>query len=103
MTTSHKVIVTVLYPRREMSSFDMEYYLNHHIPTTNAAWVGYGMTSCTVCEVDKDSEFAIQVTMTWKDKDGWNDAQKAESTKKITADIENFTNVRPITVIGTVV
>jgi hypothetical protein len=100
-----KVIVTVLYPRQGMSSFDMEYYLKHHIPKTNAAWSGYGMTNCTVCEVDKESEFAIQVTMTWRDMNGWNAAQNAGSTQDIMADIDHFrfTNVRPITIVSTVI
>jgi hypothetical protein len=104
MKVAAGVIVTVLYPRQGMSSFDMEYYLRHHIPTTMAAWGEHGMTDCTVCEVNKESEFAFLVTMTWRDMNGWKAAQKADATQKIMSDIDHFkfTNVRPTTIVGTV-
>lgn len=100
MAAESNVVVTALYPRRDMASFDMEYYLNSHILLTRATWSQFGMINCSVYETDKNSDFFIQVIMTWKDMDGWNAAQNAESTKKIMADIDNskFTNVRPVMV-----
>src|SRR4051794_15645387 len=96
MSDTPQVIVTVLYPRKGMTSFDMEYYLKKHIPVANAIWGEFGMTSLIASEIE-DSDYAVQATMTWKDKAGWEASQKAESNKKVMADLEGFkfTNVTP--------
>lgn len=104
MPDSPKVIVTVLYPRQGINSFDMKYYLERHIPTTTEIWGNLGMTSCMVSEVEEISDYAVQTTMGWKDMESWGAAQSAKATQIIMDDVEGFkfTNVKPVTIVGTV-
>jgi len=103
MESKPTAVVTVLYPKKNMSGFDMDYYLNHHIATTKAAWNPHGMSSCTVCEVtDDDAEFTVVVVMAWKDLGAWEEAKNGEAAMKLAADVQNFTNVTPIMIAGKV-
>jgi hypothetical protein len=69
--TKSKVVVTFLYPKKGMSSFNKDYYLKHHIPSTEAAWTPLGMTRCIVCDVEGKSEYAFSVVTLWNDGDEW--------------------------------
>jgi hypothetical protein len=102
MATESKVIANVLYPRKNMSSFNMDYYLNHHIPATKASWLPLGMTSCIVCDVDDDAEFAVMVIITWRDVASWDAAKNGGAAQKLAEDVRNFTNVPPVTIVGKV-
>jgi hypothetical protein len=92
--------VTYPYSREDSSRLDLDYYLNHHIPTTKAAWESLGMTGCIVCDVDESSEFALVVVMLWKDRAAWDNAKVAEVTQKLVDDVKNFTDVIPLVVPG---
>jgi uncharacterized protein (TIGR02118 family) len=104
MSNLPQVIVTVLYPRHGMSSFDMEYYINRHIPVAKNIWGPFGMTNLIVSEAEKNSDYAVQATMMWRDMDAWKASQEAESNQKVMADLEefNFTNVKPSIVVSSV-
>lgn len=99
MAAESKAVVSHLYPRKDMSSFDIEYYLKRHIPTEKF-WIPLGMTECLVCDVEADSEFAIETITFWKDLDSWNTAKNGDAARKLVADIPNITNVKPVVVVG---
>ena len=103
MADKPEVIVTVLYRKKEGLILDMDYYLGHHIPLTNSIWGKEGMTSCAVCDVGEDSEFALKVILMWKNMDSWEGAQAAEATKQISADYKNFTNGEFIVIVGKII
>jgi uncharacterized protein (TIGR02118 family) len=102
MPSTPEAIVTVLYPKKNMSRFDMDYYLQHHIPTTKAAWGPLGMTKCVVSELDDEAEYKVNIIMTWNDLVSWETAKKGDAAKKLIADVKNFTDVEMITLVGKV-
>lgn len=103
MSSTSKVIVTFLYPRSPNLTFDMDYYLKHHIIMAKEAWTKHGMITCEVSEIEGDSEVAVLVVTTWKDMDAWKAAQQDEATASIGADTVNFTNAQATILVGKVV
>lgn len=95
-----KAIVTCLYRRVPQFSFNMDYYLSSHIPTTTKLWTQYGLQKTTVVELSPDSEYAINVIMEWKDNEGWDAAMVGNEVKTLTDDIKNFTNSEPLFLVG---
>jgi hypothetical protein len=100
MAIEAKVVVTFLYPRKNMSFFNIDYYLKHHIPTREAAWTPLGMTNSFVCDIEKDAEFEFMVITIWKNQASWDEAKKGEAAQKLAKDVSNFTDVKPVTVVG---
>ena len=99
MATESKVIVTCLYPKKEMLSFNMECYLKHHIPTTETNRGPLCMTGCIICETIEDPEYTVNVVMTWKDLSSWETAKKGKAAEQLAADVANFTNVSGVMVV----
>jgi hypothetical protein len=93
MASAPQVVVTFLYPYVENSTFNMDYYLSHHLPTFKAAWTKHGMITCIVSELEPGSQYRVQIVTTWQDMDSWAAAQKDEATPGILADAANFTDV----------
>jgi hypothetical protein len=104
MSTKSTFNSYVLYERTPVLKFDLEYYLNHHIPMCLNYWKPYGVLDCRVVETDATSEYAYVVTMMWEDEGGWikANAQKEEMAN-IMGDVEKFTNGVPKFVVGKVV
>ena len=63
MKSDIEVVVTVLYPKKGMSNFDMNYYLKHYFPSTEAAQNALGMSSCMICNVEEKAEYAVNVLL----------------------------------------
>lgn len=57
------------------------------------------MISITAYEL-KESDYAVQASMIWKDLDAWNAAQNGDDNVKVMGDIPNFTNVTPVLLVG---
>jgi uncharacterized protein (TIGR02118 family) len=95
-------IISVLYPVTATSTFDLEYYLSTHMVLVKSLWGPHGLKSAQVVELDHSSGYGIQAAMEWEDLDAFKKAA-TEHGKAIMADISNFTNVKPITVMGSVV
>lgn len=98
-----KAIVTCLYRRVPDFTFDMNYYLTSHIPTTTKLWTQYGLQKATVIELNSDSEYAINVIMEWKDTEGWDAAMKGDEVKTLVDDVKNFTNSEGLFLVGNIV
>jgi len=78
----------------------MDYYLKHHIPTTEAAWSPFGVISCTVCGIEDGANYAFVVVLAWKNVALWEVVNAREAAKELAADAENFTSVVPIILAG---
>ncbi len=104
---SSKVVVNVLYRRTTADGspieFNMDYYLNKHIPMAKKAWTPHGLESMVVTEVPEGSDFAVMVPVVFRDMDAWQAAAACEETKAVVADVPNFSNQRAEMVIGKVV
>lgn len=93
--------ITVLYPNDEGSTFDMDYYLNTHIPLVRQRWEPMGMTSLKlvkgVATTDPNTPAPYQVIaiLEFDSMDSFRQAGAAHGAE-ITGDIANFTSVRPV-------
>jgi uncharacterized protein (TIGR02118 family) len=106
MTPDSRAIVTFLYPTKGMTHFDMDYYLKQHVPMTKALWGPLGMSDCIPCGItDENKEgsgFAVKVITFWENLKSWDTAKMGKAAKELAADLDKFTNVRPVTVVGQV-
>ena len=93
------IVVTILYPHTDDSTFDMDYYTSSHMPMfaecLGASCQGWGAAAVN------DGTWAA---MGWAavDSQADLDATMAEHGAKIMADVPNYTNVRPQLVVGEV-
>jgi hypothetical protein len=99
MATKPSFSVTYLYPRKDLTRFDLDYYLQQHLPKTSSLWTPLGLTGCIVSEPETDDYVLIVVTL-WKDKVSWDAAKDGEAAQKLVADVKNFTNVIPAVIPG---
>ena len=98
---------TVFYPAGE-GSFDMDYYLNSHIPFAEKLMKPYGLVRI---EVDKGlggggpGEAAPYETIAHLVFNSLEDFQKASSAHDadLAADVKNFTDIKPLFQISEIV
>lgn len=92
--------VTILYPKTDDSTFDMDYYTTSHMPmfaeTLGDACQGWGAAS-----VGGGGYAAMGWAMV-SSQEAF-DAAMAEHGARVMGDVPNYTNVRPELIIGTVV
>jgi len=89
-------ILTLLYPKTE--KFDMNYYLNSHMPLATKHFSSYGFVKWEVAELDPSSGYVAQCLLYFKDKEGA-DKSFAEGAQ-VMADIPNYTDAKPLIVKG---
>ena len=98
------VAISVLYPRQEGSTFDLPYFLTHHMPLCESRWKPRGLKACHVIRCHDDDPYSVQCIMYWESMEKWMNAALDEANSKdIFEDIVNFSNVRPVKVGGEVV
>jgi uncharacterized protein (TIGR02118 family) len=101
--------VTVLFPKTSDSHFDMDYYLNKHIPMTKAKLQSLGFP--VEAQVDEGvgsialGEPAPYAAIGYLTFEKMEDFQNGLTTHgaEIMSDIPNFTNVQPQIQIGQVI
>ncbi len=103
------ITMSVLYPRDEGATFDMDYYLATHMKLAEKAWQPHGMKSWNVIEVppSPDALYSVHSFITWeaRGKDGMEGLMAGVSSdlgKELTADVVNFSNRTPKVIIGPV-
>jgi uncharacterized protein (TIGR02118 family) len=89
--------VTILYPRTEDSTFDMDYYTSSHMPmfaeSFGDACQGWGAANIAA------GKYAAMGWLVVTDQAGFDAAMGAHGAK-IKGDVPNYTNVRPEMLIG---
>jgi uncharacterized protein (TIGR02118 family) len=94
------ISVTILYPKTESSTFDMDYYTSTHMPmlaeALGGACKGWGASAI------KSGTWAA-VGWAMVDSQEAFDAAMATHGAKIIADVANYTNVAPELLVGDVV
>jgi len=91
------IVVSILYPQTEDSSFDMEYYTSTHMPML-AESIGDACSGWGAARVG-DGKWAAIGWATVESQDAF-DAAMAEHGAKIMGDVANYTNVRPELLVG---
>ena len=93
------IAVTILYPRTDDSTFDMDYYTSTHMPmladALGDACKGWGAAAIG------DGKYAAMGWATVESQDAFN-AAMAEHGAKIMGDVPNYTNVQPELLVGEV-
>jgi uncharacterized protein (TIGR02118 family) len=103
MSTKPGAIVTALYKRTPDLKFDYDYYQTKHVPLAGKFWAPRGLTEAYSTTPTEDSEFVLSLTMFWTSLDAWKEAnQVADEMEEIFADVPNFTNGKPMFVVGKV-
>ena len=99
------LVTLILYPRRPDTHFNLDYYLNKHVPLANEIWGPHGMKFHSVSALPESTGYHLATVLEWTTKDGWDHAQKDERTKEVMRDLEeqNFTNAEAVFLMGDVV
>ncbi|KAJ8071454.1 hypothetical protein OCU04_001774 [Sclerotinia nivalis] len=93
------VIVTVMYPKTETSTFDLDYYMKTHMPLVQEKWSPHGLTNWTVTKLDESTGYSMQALLWFESKEAWAKARAAEGPT-VMGDIANFSSVQPLLVFG---
>lgn len=91
------IAVTILYPRTDDSTFDMDYYTGTHMPMLADA-LGDACTGWGAAAIG-DGKWAAMGWATVESQDAFN-AAMAEHGAKIMGDVPNYTNVQPELLVG---
>ena len=94
--------VTILYPATAQTTFDLDFYINTHIPLTEKQWKPWGLKGWTVSKLDGSAGFSVQGEMEWTSEQAFRDAWKSSDSDVIREDVASYTNEHPIRLIGTV-
>ncbi|KAF2149280.1 hypothetical protein K461DRAFT_281641 [Myriangium duriaei CBS 260.36] len=95
-------IATVVYPNNENTKFDMDYYLNKHMPLVQKHFGSHGLKHWEVASYDKTltgekSPWSVQAILFWESEAGAKRAADTnhEEAKVVFGDVPNFTNEAP--------
>lgn len=96
----------ILYPNRDDSSFDMQYYLDVHMPLVEKHWRPVGLLSWKIIEFNarkgdaQISPQSIANLMTWEDEASYRAAFEGPGASLICGDTSKFCNQQPILIAG---
>ena len=105
------ITISVLYPRDESSTFDLDYYVATHLPMAEKAWKPHGLLAWNVIEIPNPpggkSPYSTQAFVTWEAKgengmEGVMAGLTCDAGKELSADVANFSNRKPEVLIGQV-
>lgn len=96
--------LSVIYPRSDDATFDLDYYMNTHMPLVSKLYSDYGLTDLQVDEgislsSKVPSDNVIACYMVFDSLDNLKAALKNEGAK-VMADVANFTNIEPTVMFG---
>ncbi len=92
------ITITVTYPSDSGSKFDVDYYLQKHIPLVKQKWAEHGLTHVKVvrglAKADGSApDYQIMAILSFGSLEGFKAAGKLHG-KEIFADIPNFTDLQ---------
>lgn len=95
--------MTVLYNQPgEGEHFDLEYYINIHMPLANKHLTPLGLKSWQVIKFPAGSPFFGGVVMTWEKPDDAKKLIESPDAKPVLDDVPNFTNLKPLLLPGSI-
>ncbi|KAI4861562.1 hypothetical protein F4820DRAFT_56878 [Hypoxylon rubiginosum] len=96
------LVVSVAYPVG--FKFDMDYYLNHHMPLVQEKWAPFGLKSWKIAQyTSKDSPYSVVAWLEFEGEESWTKASTSEVAQQVFGDIPNFTDSQASLQAGTVV
>ena len=92
----------VVYPRKDGSTFDLDYYHTTHMPLVTKYWKNHGLKSFSVAKLSDDSPYSIVATLEWESPESISKALGDANTKEVMDDVANFSSEKPIFLTGEV-
>jgi uncharacterized protein (TIGR02118 family) len=94
------IVVSVMYPATANARFDMQYYLEKHVPLVGERWGKMGLREAKVLRGVGAPEggaatYSVIALLTFDSADALQQAM-AQHGKEIVGDIGNFTSVQPV-------
>jgi uncharacterized protein (TIGR02118 family) len=94
--------VLVLYPRKDGSTFDLDYYHSTHMPLVTKLWQKHGLKSYAITKLSDDNPYSVVATLDWESSESIGKALADPSTKEVMDDITNFSSEKPTLLSGDV-
>lgn len=93
------ITVSVMYPKTDSSTFDMDYYMQNHMKLVQQRWGGMGLHTARVLRGQKGPDgaeppFAAMALLDFESLDAFGKAADQHGPE-LFGDIPNFTNVQP--------
>lgn len=92
----------VLYPRKDGSTFDLDYYHATHMPLVKETWSPHGLKSFSVVQLSPDNPYSVAATLEFESQEHLGKALAVDGTKKVMDDVKNFSSEQPVIVAGNV-
>ncbi|KAL5318930.1 hypothetical protein ACEPPN_013998 [Leptodophora sp. 'Broadleaf-Isolate-01'] len=92
-------IATIFYPAS--AKFDLDYYVNKHMPTVLSKWSRVGLSRYIITEMDPSGGYSIQAILFWDDINSFRKALSTVSAEELMADVPNFSSEGPVILFGT--
>jgi uncharacterized protein (TIGR02118 family) len=93
------MIVSVIYPKTETSTFDHDYYMQKHMKLVDRLWGAHGLASAKVLRgtgsLGGAPVYELITLLEFPSQDAWLKAAGAHADE-IMEDVPHFTNIRPI-------
>jgi type IV secretory pathway protease TraF len=88
--SSQQVVLQVIYPPSAASSFNIDYYLNSHVPMVKRRWGPQGPQSCIVTTGMKNAGYHVQTTLVWENMASLENVKDADVVRE---DVKIFTDI----------
>ncbi|EOA86361.1 uncharacterized protein SETTUDRAFT_39497 [Exserohilum turcica Et28A] len=95
--------VFVMYPRKDGSTFNKDYYLTSHMELCKKHWTKHGFKSWSVTEPNADSPYICISVLEFETPEGFGNAAQDSTIKEIMEDVKNYYTEPPVIAHGPVV
>jgi len=93
--------VTVLYPSGP--AFNMSYYLEKHMTLVESKWGQSGLKNWSVTQFGPEQQYQVAAFLTFGSQEEVEASASGEHAPEIMGDVVNFTEAKPILLMGKVV
>ncbi|KAL3488665.1 hypothetical protein BJX62DRAFT_211424 [Aspergillus germanicus] len=98
-------VTTILYNLEKDTHFDLDYYLNEHMPLCAKLWKQYGMTGWSITKFDVDAQggkpvYGIRCDSFWASEEGARKAFNGAESSEVMADIPRYSTTQPVVLFG---
>src|SRR3954453_4285960 len=101
-------VLTITYPKSPDASFDFEYFRTKHLPEVGKTFAPFGLGYAAVLRGEQSLDggepayFATTI-LSFSSEQGARDAVASDAAKALSADMANFTSVKPVMQFNTAV
>ncbi|KAM0354870.1 hypothetical protein ACHAPU_000706 [Fusarium lateritium] len=81
--------VLIQYPTGH--DFDVDYYVNTHMPLAEKVWKSHGLQGADIIKLSGEGPYQIYSILRWESLEAFQKAYAMEETKAVQEDVKNFT------------